>query len=117
MTPTPTPRRGEVWWANLPPVQGHEQAGQRPCLVISVDAFNRLPHGLIWVVPMTTKVRRQHALTVPIEPPEGGLSRPSVVLCHQLRTISVTRLKNRAGSLTHASLSEVRERLGFVLDE
>jgi mRNA interferase MazF len=117
VNPLPRPRRGEVWWANLSPVQGHEQAGQRPCLVVSADAFNRLPHGLLWIVPMTTNIRQRHVLTVPVEPPEGGLPRPSAVLCHQLRTISLERLANRAGLVSDVTLAEVRERIGFVLDE
>ncbi len=36
-------RRGEIYFANLDPVQGREQAGRRPVLVLSIDAINRVP--------------------------------------------------------------------------
>ncbi|MDX2212140.1 MAG: type II toxin-antitoxin system PemK/MazF family toxin [Oculatellaceae cyanobacterium bins.114] len=41
--------RGQVWLADLNPVKGHEQAGKRPCLIISVDLFNQGPAGLVVV--------------------------------------------------------------------
>ena len=44
------PARGEVWLLNLSPTKGHEQEGQRPALVISVDAFNQGPADLIVVL-------------------------------------------------------------------
>ena len=43
---TPVPARGEIWLADRNPVRGREQAGMRPCLVISVDPFNQSPAGL-----------------------------------------------------------------------
>ena len=48
-------RRGEIWWVDLDPTRGHEQAGRRPALVLSVDAFNHGPAGLVVVVPVSSK--------------------------------------------------------------
>jgi mRNA-degrading endonuclease toxin of MazEF toxin-antitoxin module len=46
MSTVPFPARGEVWLADLDPAYGHEQAGRRPVLVISVDSFNAGASGL-----------------------------------------------------------------------
>ena len=50
--------RGEVWDMNLDPVIGHEQAGARPALVVSVDLFNEGPAELIVVAPITRTARK-----------------------------------------------------------
>lgn len=47
--------RGEIWLVDLNPVRGHEQAGKRPCLIISVDLFNQGTSGLVVVLPITSK--------------------------------------------------------------
>jgi mRNA interferase MazF len=49
------PLRGEIWLVNLDPVQGHEQGGKRPALVVSDDTFNQGPAGLVLVVPNTSR--------------------------------------------------------------
>lgn len=45
-----TIRRGDIYFVNLNPVQGREQAGQRPVLVLSIDAINQLPLVITIVV-------------------------------------------------------------------
>ncbi len=81
------PLRGEVWLADLGATRGHEQAGRRPVLVFSVDAFNAGPAGLVIVLPLTATLRNVPAHVLAI-PPEGGLRRPSVVLCDALRSVT-----------------------------
>ena len=110
------PRRGEVWWIDLDPVRGHEQGRRRPGLVVSVDEFNKLAHGLMWIVPITTRLQR-HSFAVVISPPEGGLAKPSVALCHQLRTVSTDRLDQPMGTVSTETLDEVRRRVGLILGE
>jgi mRNA interferase MazF len=68
----PEPLRGEVWLADLGSTRGHEQAGRRPVLVFSVDAFNTGPAGLVIVLPLTSSIRKIPA-HIQINPPEGGL--------------------------------------------
>lgn len=108
------PRFGEVWWVDLDPVRGHEQGRRRPGLVVSVDEFNQLPHGLVWLVPITTKLQK-HSFAVELSPPEGGLSSRSVALCHHLRTASVDRLERRLGAVSEATIRAVLRRLFLVL--
>jgi mRNA interferase MazF len=108
------PKRGEVWWIDLEPVRGHEQGKKRPCLVVSDNAFNAIPHGLVWVVPVSSSPRR-HNLTVEFMPPEGGMKLASAVLCHQLRTVSIERLDKRAGTVSPVTMREVARRVILIL--
>jgi mRNA interferase MazF len=101
-----TPRRGEVWWLNFNPTLGHEQRGHRPALVLSVDKWNALQTGLIVVLPITG-TRRKNLPRVDVDPPEGGLQKPSAIICEQVRTVSVERLGTRLGELSPKTLTSV----------
>jgi mRNA interferase MazF len=68
----PGPARGDIWFLDLNPTRGHEQAGVRPAVVVSADLFDQGPAGLVVVLPMTTTWRRI-PLHVSVEPPEGGV--------------------------------------------
>jgi mRNA-degrading endonuclease toxin of MazEF toxin-antitoxin module len=53
------PMRGEIWLADLSAGRGHEQAGQRPVLIVSDDGFNCGLAGLLMVVPLTSKTQNR----------------------------------------------------------
>lgn len=106
---------GEIWYGTLDPIVGHEEGGTRPLLIVSGNRFNQIPHGLCVVAPLTSRIRSIPAHVL-INPPEGGLSAPSVVMCDQLRTVSLERLKNRRGVVTHDTLMAVRAAVREVLD-
>ena len=58
-------RQGDYGYISLDPVQGHEQAGRRPVVVVSCDAFNAAS-GMAWIVPVTTKAKgRAKEITFP----------------------------------------------------
>jgi mRNA interferase MazF len=104
--------------ADLGTGQGHEQAGQRPGLVVSDDAFNAGLSGLVMVVPLTSKTKKSKNIPahIAIDPPEGGLKTPSVILCDQLRTISKGRLgKAPWGSAATSTLDAVETILRLLL--
>lgn len=102
-----TPRRGEVWLASLDPTQGHEQAGTRPVLVVSVDAFQGSGSDLAIVLPITSSPRN-YPTRIPVAPPEGGLTKPSFIIGEQPRTIAIsTRLKKATGSVTPITMAKV----------
>jgi mRNA interferase MazF len=108
------PRRGELWMADLDPTLGREQAGTRPVLVLSVDAFNLGPAELVVVLPLTSK-NKNIPLHVMAEAPEGGLSVTSYVKCEDIRSISTTRLIQRRGTLSATTLEAVAERVKLLL--
>jgi mRNA interferase MazF len=112
------PIRGEIWLADLGTGQGHEQFGARPVLVMSADAFNAGPAGLIMAVPLTSKVAKSKNIPahIRVDPPEGGLKMSSVILCVQLRTISRDRLgKGPWGIVSIATLADVERTLRVLL--
>src|SRR5690348_5558068 len=107
------PARGEIWFTDFDPVgqaRGHEQAGPRPALVVSVTRFNRLPTDLAFVVPITSVVRAGQLLLT-IHPPEGGVRRPSTIRCDHLRSISIERLRERWGIVEEETLDAVMRRI------
>ncbi len=108
------PCRGEVWLADLGSTRGHEQAGQRPVLVLSVDPFNQGPAGLVIVLPVTSKQRGVPA-HVPVAPPEGGLKSASVILCDAIRSITKDRLMKRWGAASATTLATVEDRVRILL--
>jgi mRNA interferase MazF len=107
-------KRGEIWIVTFDPVEGHEQAGRRPALIISVEAFNDSPAGLVTVLPITSKPRRLPS-RIRIAPPEGGLSMESWVITEQVRTISKRRLIARLGPVTTATLGSVTDSVKMLL--
>lgn len=109
------PLRGEIWLIDLNPTRGHEQAGKRPGLVVSVDLFNQGPAGLVVVIPITTR-EKGIPLHVEIKSPEGGLAKRSFVKCEDIRSVSKERLVQRLGRVTRNTLAEVEERLRILLD-
>lgn len=109
------PSRGEVWTVNLNPVRGHEQAGHRPGLVISVDTFNHGPAGLVVIIPITTK-EKGIPFHVAISPPEGGVSKKSFIKCEDTRSVSTERLSKCLGTVSLETLKAVEERLKILLD-
>jgi len=106
--------RGEIWLADLNPVRGREQAGTRPCLVVSVDLFNQSPAGLVIVLPVSTRGKgiRSH---VCIDPPEAGIKDTSYIKCEDLRSISTDRLINRWGAVSSATMATVEDRLRILI--
>ena len=106
--------RGEVWLANLNPVKGHEQAGKRPCLVISVDLFNQGASGLVVVLSITSK-EKGIPFHVELNPPEGGLRVRSFIKCEDVRSISIERLEERWGAVSPEILIAVEDRLRILM--
>ena len=85
-------RRGEIWLANLNPIRGSEQAGTRPVLIFQNDTINRFTTTFL-SIPLTTNLRRASLPScLAIPQGEGGLTKDSVALCHQLRVLDGARL-------------------------
>lgn len=108
------PRRGEVWYADLDPVRGHEQGGNRPVLVLSMDEFNAGLAELVVVAPFTKRQRPLRS-RVSVEPPEGGLDYPSDVRCEDVRSLWRGCFGKRIGEVSDATMAEVEEILRALL--
>lgn len=108
------PLQGEIWDTRFDPIEGHEQGGRRPALVISHNRFNRSASALCIVVPLTSRERGSSA-EIAIAPPEGGVTAPSFILTNQIRTLSQGRMHRRRGSLGRERVSQVLDTIGFFL--
>jgi mRNA interferase MazF len=110
-------QRGEIYFVNLNPAQGREQAGQRPVLVLSVDSINRLP--LVVTVVVGTKgenIRRDYTTNVRVSPAESALPLETVFLCFQLRSLDPQRFATpAAGRLTAVALQRVEDAVRHCL--
>ena len=85
------PARGEVWLVNWNPARGSEQAGKRPALVIQNDIGNEKASTTIAAaISGSVKI---YPMNVKIDPPEGGMERPSIVKTSQILTVSKERLE------------------------
>jgi mRNA interferase MazF len=97
--------RGEIYWADLNPVRGREQAALRPVLVLSQDIFNRRSGTVIAMAITSQPQRARFPLTFDL--PEGTLPKPSWVKISQVRTISVDRLGKRIRSVSLEDLNQI----------
>jgi mRNA interferase MazF len=111
-------RRGEIYWAILAPRSGSEQAGRRPVIVVSRDAFNQTPAWRsVIVVPVSSpSSQAQRGPTAVILPAgAGGLVQESTALCHQVTTLDRGKLGALLGSLSADQLRAVEEGLKVAL--
>ena len=108
------PNRGDVYSAALDPRRGHEQGGTRPCLVLSVNNFNRSRAGLVVILPITTREKRI-ASHVRVAAGEAELESDSFIKCEEVRCISTERLGRRWGSVRRETLAEVERIVRTIL--
>lgn len=109
--------RGEIYFVNLNPIQGKEQAGTRPVLVLSINALNQLP--LVITVVVGTKgenIHRDFPTNVRVLPAESGLLLETVFLCFQIRSLDQSRFTSlAAGKLSSEKMLEVEETVRYCL--
>lgn len=101
--------RGEVRWADLNPTRGHEQAGERPVLVLSHDVFNDRSGTVIALALTSQEPRAGFPLTLEIR--TAKLPKRSWVKTGQIRTLSTDRIGKRLGRVADEELAEVLEGL------
>jgi len=98
--------RGDIIYADLNPVRGHEQGGMRPVLVISHDVLNR-NSGTVIAMAITSKEQRAGFPLTYLLPEDVGLPKKSWVKINQIRTISVERLNRKIAHLSQDELEPV----------
>jgi len=112
-----TIQRGEIYFVNLNPVQGREQAGQRPVLVLSIDAINQLP--LVVTVVVGTKgenVPRDYPTNVRVASADSGLPMETVFLGFQIRSLDSSRFPaTPAGRISGQVIEDVERAVRYCL--
>lgn len=108
-------RRGEIYYADLNPIKGHEQGGRRPVLIIQNDIGNQFSPTTI-VAPLTTALsQRVYPTEVRVEAGAGGLPQPSSALLNQIKTIDKDRLEERIGQFDERIMRRVDEAIKISL--
>lgn len=105
--------RGEIRWADLHPVRGHEQAGERPVLVLSHDVFNERSGTVIAVALTSQEPRAGFPLTMEIR--AAGLPKRSWVKIGQIRTLSTERVGRRLARASEEDLAQIIDGLNEIL--
>ncbi len=108
------PCRGDIWLAYLDPVEGHEQSGRRPCLIVSEDLFNHGLSELVVVLPLTSK-NHNIPLRIAVETPEGGVKKTSYIMPEMIRSISSKRLLEYWGHANTVTMGLVEEHIRILL--
>ena len=104
-------KRGEVFYADLSPVVGSEQGGVRPVLIVQNDVGNRHSPTVI-AAAITSKQDKTNLPThIGIKAGTGGLTRDSVVLLEQVRTLDKRRLRERMGNLAPDDMNRINRAL------
>ena len=108
-----TVKRGDIFYADLSPVVGSEQGGIRPVLIVQNDIGNKFSPTVI--AAAITSQKEKSKLPTHIELPSVGcgLSRDSVVLLEQIRTIDKKRLKEKMGRLDDSAMGEINRALSI----
>ena len=100
-------RRGDSYYADLSPVVGSEQGGLRPVLIVQNDTGNRHSPTVI-AAAITSQVGKARLPThIEVQALQSGLSRDSVVLLEQIRTLDKSRLRERMGKLDGTTMDRV----------
>ncbi len=105
--------RGEIRWADLDPTRGHEQAGQRPVLILSHDVFNDRSGTVIAVALTSQEPRAGFPLTVELA--ARGLPKRSWVKVSQVRVLSTERIGRRLARASVEDVARVVEGLNEII--
>ena len=108
-------KRGDIFYADLSPVVGSEQGGVRPVLIVQNDVGNKYSPTVI-VAAITSRINKAKMPThIEIKGEEYGLSKDSVILLEQIRTIDKKRLKERIGHADESLIEMVNEAISISL--
>jgi mRNA interferase MazF len=110
-------KRGEIYFVNLNSVEGREQAGQRPVLVLSIDAINDLP--LVVTVVVGTKgdnILRDYSTNVRWPASVTGLPLETIFLCFQIRSLDPKRFPHKPdGRVSGDALQQIETTVRYCL--
>jgi len=106
-------RRGEIRWAALDPVRGHEQGGRRPVLIISQDVFNERS-GTVIAMPLTS-IPQRPGFPLTLESNAASLPKRSWVKISQIRVLAIERISDLVAEASHEELIQVIEGLNEIV--
>ena len=102
-----TVRRGDIYYADLSPVVGSEQGGLRPVLIVQNDVGNKYSPTVIAAAITSQSDKTKLPTHIKVDTDESGLSKDSIVLLEQVRTIDKQRLKEKMGTLDREAMGKI----------
>ena len=102
-----TLKRGDIYYADLSPVVGSEQGGMRPVLIVQNDTGNKHSPTVIAAAITSQTGKAKLPTHIELNAQSVGLSRDSVILLEQIRTIDKSRLRERMGKLDDKTMNKV----------
>ncbi|MBQ3550528.1 MAG: type II toxin-antitoxin system PemK/MazF family toxin [Clostridia bacterium] len=106
-----TVKRGDIYYADLSPVVGSEQGGIRPVLIVQNDVGNKFSPTVIAAAITSQRDKTNLPTHIKVDADGCGLSKDSIVLLEQVRTIDKQRLKEKMGSLDQGSMNRIDKAL------
>ena len=104
-------KRGDIYYADLSPVVGSEQGGVRPVLIVQNDVGNKHSPTVIAAAITSQQEKSRLPTHISVNGNTCGLSKDSVVLLEQVRTIDKQRLKERMGNLSTNDMNKINKAL------
>lgn len=96
-----------IFWADLNPSKGSEQAGHRPVLVVSSEEANQaLPIVTVLSLTSLKPGRKVYPTEAFLSAVETGLAKDSIAMAHQIRAVSKERLGSKCGGITDKAVME-----------
>ena len=102
-----TVKRGDIYYADLSPVVGREQGGMRPVRIVQNDTGNKHSPTVIAAAITSQTGKAKLPTHIELNAQSVGLSRDSVILLEQIRTIDKSRLRERMGKLDDKTMNKV----------
>ena len=106
-----TVKRGYIYYADLSPVVGSEKGGIRPVLIVQNDVGNKFSPTVIAAAITSQRDKTNLPTHIRVDADGCGLSKDSIVLLEQVRTIDKQRLKEKMGSLDQGSMNRIDKAL------
>ena len=106
-------KRGEIYYADLSPVVGSEQGGIRPVLIVQNDVGNKYSPTVIAAAITSQQFNTRLPTHINVDAAVCGLSKDSVVLLEQIRTLDKQRLKEKMGNLPENDMSRINNALSL----
>ncbi len=100
-------KRGDIFYADLSPVVGSEQGGVRPVLIVQNDVGNRYSPTVIAAAITSQRFKTKLPTHISVNADSCGLSKDSVVLLEQIRTLDKQRLRERMGNLQDSDMNRI----------
>lgn len=106
-------KRGDIYYADLRPVVGSEQGGVRPVLIVQNDVGNKFSPTVIAAAITSQRDKNNLPTHIEVNAQNCGLSKDSVVLLEQVRTIDKRRLKEKMGALDSSDMGKINNALSI----